>query len=889
MKLAPTTLAMSLTVAGAAFSVFLPSAAAQENRPDPVVPTRSDAPLAAPVSAPNGDGAGQSTGPRNRPTADDRPVQLGFNDVGVEETFGFIATGTGKVVMPVNLTSVRNKRVTLLTEAPVSRARALDLLFQAFRINGVGVIELPEIIIVGLIDDLAQIKQAEVIDADGDIMARLDKGNFVVKMYRIRNVPADAIAQHLQEGLPSYATVTVDLNSNQIIVFGDIALCQHFNTIITNLDASYLKPETRTFRLRYADAQEIANQVLDLYESSGTGTRPAAAQRPAQARAPARPGQAAQPQQPRVPGQTIGPEMELRVTVSPHINSLTVVGEPAVVREVGRLIQYEWDLPRAPGTSRIFTLKYTDPVKVADKLNSLLGQSSGTIGGRTAGAGARAGGGGTTVDQVLSGIYRLESYPDTNQILVFAKTEESLDFLASVIQSLDRPTTIGLPFVVELKHANAVELAEQLNALLAEAGAGMSIRAPDEGLSGPSIDGGAAAAGGASGQSSSQQLQFPWQRGGQRANEQSPESPLIGRVRIVPIIRQNALAILCPRPQEESVRELIEFFDRPGRQVMISVILAELVLQDNFALGLRLSSNNSIASSATPDNLFSSSVGIQGSQTDSSTLSRLFDTSVIDTNISLTAVIQALKQENNARIIQQPVVFTADNREAYFFDGQDIPFISQTTINSQGQPTDSFEYREVGVLLNARPRITRTRDIDLELKLELSATVPGQTLFGGAIIDKRVTTTRVIIKNGQTIVLSGILKESETKVRRKVPFLGDIPIIGELFTSREDQLRTSELIAFITPIVVDNPEENDVNFQESWRNRLDDLIRPLDEQFREYRRDPARYRRQMERDSELREQLQRLEAMEEQSRRGMAAPAPADTIFEEIIDAPPPR
>lgn len=888
MKLAPTTLALSLTVAGAAFSVFLPPAAAQENRPDPVVPTRSDTPLAAPVSAQNGDGAAQSTGPRNRPATDDRPVQLGFNDVGVEETFGFIATGTGKVVMPVNLTSVRNKRVTLLTEAPVSRARALDLLFQAFRINGVGVIELPEIIIVGLIDDLAQIKQAEVIDADGDIMARLDKGNFVVKMYRIRNVPADAIAQHLQEGLPPYATVTVDLNSNQIIVFGDIALCQHFNTIITNLDASYLKPETRTFRLRYADAQEIANQVLDLYESSGTGARPAAAQRPAQARAPARPGQAAQPQQPRVPGQTIGPEMELRVTVSPHINSLTIVGEPAVVREVGRLIQYEWDLPRAPGTSRIFTLKYTDPVKVADKLNSLLGQSSGTIGGRTAGAGARAGGGGTTVDQVLSGIYRLESYPDTNQILVFAKTEESLDFLASVIQSLDRPTTIGLPFVVELKHANAVELAEQLNALLAEAGAGMSIRAPDEGLSGPSIDGGAAA-GGAAGQSSTQQLQFPWQRGGQRANEQSPESPLIGRVRIVPIIRQNALAILCPRPQEESVRELIEFFDRPGRQVMISVILAELVLQDNFALGLRLSSNNSIASSATPDNLFSSSVGIQGSQTDSSTLSRLFDTSVIDTNISLTAVIQALKQENNARIIQQPVVFTADNREAYFFDGQDIPFISQTTINSQGQPTDSFEYREVGVLLNARPRITRTRDIDLELKLELSATVPGQTLFGGAIIDKRVTTTRVIIKNGQTIVLSGILKESETKVRRKVPFLGDIPILGELFTSREDQLRTSELIAFITPIVVDNPEENDVNFQESWRSRLDDLIRPLDEQFREYRRDPARYRRQMERDSELREQLQRLEEMEEQSRRGMPSSAPADTIFEEIIDAPPPR
>jgi len=841
--------------------------ARQDDRPQPAAPERSAAPPAAdaPAAAPGRTNA--NNGNRTaRPPAGDDLVALGFNDVNIDETFPFLAVATGKVVMPLNLMALRNRKVTLLTDQPVPRSRALDLLFQAFRINNVGVIETDDVLIVGQTDELKMIKQAEIIDADESIMHRLDRGNFVVKIYRIRNVPADAVAQHLTENLPPYATVTVDVNSNQIIVFGDIALCQHFQIIIDKLDANYLRPETRTFRLAHADAQDIANQILELYEDRGQGgARPATPARGGQQ--PSRPGQPAQA--PRVAGATIGPELELRVAVLSQLNSLTVIGEPAVVKEIGRLIANEWDLPRSPGTSRIFTLRYTDPIKVAERLNSLLGQGGGTIGGRTAGAGGRPGGAaGTSVDQQLSGIYKIESYPDTNQILIFAKTEESLQFITGVIKELDQPTTIGLPFVVELKHASAVELAEQLNALLAEAGSGASIRAPEEGLTGASLasagqGGNQGTQGGGAGAAGT--LDFPWQRGGRARDDQTPESPLIGKVRIVPIVRQNALAILCPRPQEEAVKELIEYFDRPGRQVMISVILAELVLADTLALGLRFSSSG-LTPSAGTDNLLSTSVGVTGSTTDSSTLGRLFDTSIISTEANLNVLLQALKQENNLRVLQQPVVFTADNREAYFFDGQQIPFITQSTINSLGQPSDSFEYQDVGIILNARPRITRTRDIDMELRLELSAIVPGQTLFGGAIIDKRLTTTHVIVKNGQTIVLSGILKESESRIRRKIPFLGDIPIIGELFTSRENTTRTSELIAFITPIVVDNPEENDENFQEAWRARLDDLVRPVGEQFRDFQADPEKYRRRMSQDRGLREHLRTLEDMAETTR-----------------------
>jgi type II secretory pathway component GspD/PulD (secretin) len=140
------------------------------------------------------------------------------------------------------------------------------------------------------------------------------------------------------------------------------------------------------------------------------------------------------------------------------------------------------------------------------------------------------------------------------------------------------------------------------------------------------------------------------------------------------------------------------------------------------------------------------------------------------------------------------------------------------------------DYRDVGVVLNARPRITAQRDVDMEIYLELSNVVPGQTLAGSPVFDQRYTSTRVIVKNGQTIVIAGILKDQESQITRGIPLLMDIPWLGELFKSRENSVDRRELVAFITPLVVDNPEENDTNFNATERENLRDISRSLKEQ-----------------------------------------------------------
>ncbi|MCH8165385.1 MAG: hypothetical protein IH889_07230, partial [Planctomycetes bacterium] len=730
---------------------------------------------------------------------------------------------------------------------PMDRMEALDVLFQAFRLNGVGVIEREDRIIIALISEMQQ-HDTPVFGPDDDIKDRTDRGTFVIKIFRIKNTNAADISNQLQGTLPTHATLGVDENSNSIILMGDIGLCQRMGKLISELDHRYLRVKTETFRLAHADAAEIAQNILDLFEEARTTSPVSRAQQQAarQRRQPAQRGAARQVQQ-RTTGTgdgTIGPTAELRITVNVQQNSVTVSGEPAVVDEIAELIDNQWDLPRPEGTAKVYYLKYTDPIKMRDMLQDLLSGQSGGRARQPARGRAGATAARSNVQQAIGGIYTFQAYPDSHTLVVLCKTEESFDFLDSIIEQLDQPLNAGLPIVVELKHANAVELSEQLNVMFAEAGAGGTITAPQRGLSGGEgigdspFAGGGAGAGTAGGRDSAsgQTISFPWQRGRAR-DDQTPESPLIGSVRIVPIARQNALLVLAVPEFQQSVLDVIATLDKPGRQVMISCIIAEVELTDELALGLRVSNSDTILGGGLADNRIGATLSAEGSK--DGILGNLFDMSILNVGVSVNLVIQALAQKTNVRILQEPRIFTADNQEAMFFDGQDIPFITTTQTTDFGTVNESFEYKAVGIMLNVRPQITVEKDVDLEINLELSSIVPGQTLFGGFIVDRRETTTQIIVKNGQTIVLSGILRDVESQITRKIPLLGHIPLIGELFTSRETATTKTELLVFITPVVVDNPSENNTNFNVGERQRLEELTRPLKEQARSRRREPV--------------------------------------------------
>ena len=194
----------------------------------------------------------------------------------------------------------------------------------------------------------------------------------------------------------------------------------------------------------------------------------------------------------------------------------------------------------------------------------------------------------------------------------------------------------------------------------------------------------------------------------------------------------------------------------------------------------------------------------------------------MQSNVNVNVLLQALAEKTGVSLISEPKIFTSDNQEASFFDGQDIPFITNSQITDQGNTIQSFDYRAVGISLRARPRITVNGDVDLRVNVELSSIVPGQTLFGGFIVSRRETTTQLIVKDQQTIVISGIMRQEDTDIVRKVPILGDIPILNFLFRSKERTKINSELLIFITPVVVNNTSENE-QMNVPYRERLDRL------------------------------------------------------------------
>ncbi|MHC4427637.1 MAG: secretin N-terminal domain-containing protein [Planctomycetota bacterium] len=793
---------------------------------------------------------GVANGNSRRPDSGEM-VTLGLSQVTVEDLLPFIGETTGKAILPSSttaITALMQKKITVMRDEPVTRMQALDLILTALKNNGVGVVEYDDKIILALSTEVTQIMPA-VLGPDDTVLRRTDLGNQITKIYRIENTDATMLSEHIEAVVPDETTVLVDSNSNTITVKSTVEVCQHVQRVINALDHRFIKARTETFRLAHADANEIANNIYELFEDTGTTTagggagsrstprtRLTAQQRQRMRDAAQRSGTGGTPAATSTPGPTV----ELRVTVNTSQNSVTVQADPAVVELIGELIASEWDLPRPKTTKKVYYLKYTDPVKMRDMLHELLGEGGGgvgTAGRRTAGAPGGAGGRGD-VAEAIGGIYRIEAYEDSNSLVVICKTEEAFTFLDSLIADLDQPIFPGLPMVVELKHADAEEVADQVNVILAPPGARVDMLRRETGLQGIDIGGPAAdGEGGATGQPSGTSgqaagtMSFPWQQSRPGEEGSVTESALIGKVRVVPIHRQNAVMILAAPEYRESVRELIvNQLDRPGRQVMISAILAEVEWNDELALGVRFSNSDSILGGPLVDNRIGGTGSFQGTR-ESDGLFGFLDSSVLDVNVSLNVVLQALHQKTKVRILQQPVVFTADNQEASFFEGQDVPVLSQTQTTSEGTVNESVNYESVGIGLNVRPRITTEGDVDLEINLEVSNIVPGQGQFNSPVFDRRETTTQVIIKDQQTIVLSGILRELESRIERKIPLLGDIPLLGEVFKSRENTTTTTELLMFIQPTVVNDPSENDFNYNADAVEYLDEhLSRPLKEQ-----------------------------------------------------------
>lgn len=523
---------------------------------------------------------------------------------------------------------------------------------------------------------------------------------------------------------------------------------------------------------------------------------------------------------------------ELNVTADTQRNTVTIRTDPVKMERIKKLIAEQWDQPinLDEVKPRVYTLRYTDPLLMKTLLENMFTreQTRSSFSWWSYSQSTES----TTSVGRLFGQFSFEAMRDSDKLIVSAKSPENYVVIDELIAQIDRPQEAGLPVVVELKHANAEDVAEQLNAMFSEAGTPAQVRRTERGLSRELRESGGRAASeepqnrnqnqnqrqALAGQDPTM-MQFWWSQSRPAANEQ-PTSNLIGKPRVVPINRRNAVMIMSPAAYGGQILDLVQELDRPGPQVVIHAIIAEIQHDDESTLGVRIASDPSVFNDS---RLADQSIGGTLRSTFTDTFAN--GNGVINSAVNLNALIQFLVREVDLKIMNEPRVYTADNEEAHFFDGQDVPVLVSdlTAAEADGTITRAFDYQAVGTRLHVRPHITQTGDIALVVNLELSRIETGETVFGNFIFNRRETTTHVTLEDGQTVVISGMVRKEAFEDIRKLPLLGDLPLVGGLFRNTDVGVRNREVIAFITPriIVPVNGETREMSEEnEAWLQRL---------------------------------------------------------------------
>jgi general secretion pathway protein D len=292
----------------------------------------------------------------------------------------------------------------------------------------------------------------------------------------------------------------------------------------------------------------------------------------------------------------------------------------------------------------------------------------------------------------------------------------------------------------------------------------------------------------------------------------------------------NSLVITAEPDMMRSLEKVIRQLDVRRAQVQVEAIIVEVFEGDGVTLGVQLVSEEGGGTQFTNGVVGVGSLGVALREAEDTVISGTTITAngeVVNTNNTsegnLTplatllggangliagvisngwgAVVQAVSTDTNSNILATPHLTTMDNEEAFFIVGQEVPIITGTSTGSNNSnPFQTVERQEVGIKLKVTPQINEGDAVQLTIEQEVSS-VSGATSVDISI-NKREIKTTVIVDDGGTIVLGGLIDEDVQESVSKVPLLGDIPFIGHLFKSTTTSKRKRNLMVFIKPTIV---------------------------------------------------------------------------------------
>lgn len=486
---------------------------------------------------------------------------------------------------------------------------------------------------------------------------------------------------------------------------------------------------------------------------------------------------------------------------------------------------------------------YASASDIAARVNELFdvkAAAGGSSGGAGAKGGAAAGGGTSVVGAAASGSGDLrvsKVLPDdrTNSLIIVA-TERAYLRMLELIKRLDVPQTgEGEIHVLPLQHADAIELVKTLNEIVGNAGGSGAPAQSQAGRRGQSAPAANTAA-------------------------NASESVFEGGIRISADKSTNSIVITSSLRDYASLRAVIDRLDRPRKQVFIDAVIMDLSIKRGQDLGLSFHGGNSfkgdqgdsllvggldpqksILNPASLASVQGAALGIRGPEIPGS---RNLVPGLSLGIPAFGAVLTAIATTGDADVLSTPHILALDNEPAEISVGENIP-LQQNALGSLGSAGGaagaagalgglglggagfgvSPQRQDVGTKIKITAHLNESNEARLDIQEEISEAQAAQGQLGVIPITKRTANTKLVVKDQQTVVIGGLMRNRVARSQTKIPLLGDIPVLGMLFRQTKDEMQKTNLILVLTPYIIREQDDLRRVFERKMQERQEFLDR----------------------------------------------------------------
>lgn len=612
-------------------------------------------------------------------------MTLDFKDAPLATVMDYISEQAGFTIIS---NSSLTGRVSIISKNPVTVDQALDLINSVLKENDFAVVRTGNILKVVMLSEAKKMNIPVRSGSEPEKISPTDE--IVTHIIPIKFADAVKLKDDLAGLLPDYAEFTANQASNSLIITDTSANIRRISEIVKALDTQMaMVSEVRVYRLVYADAENVANVVNEIFEEESSSS--------------------SQSQNP-----------------------------------FSRMF-------RGPG----------------GPFGAMMGGGRGDRGENNDSSSSN-----TKASRVVAADDQM-----TNSVVVSGPTE-TLDVIGNMILQLDtNPDDERGLYVYSLKNGDAANVKDLLNNLFSEL----------QSINQNNTSGMGGRAGG-----------FIGNAGGNASSSTSSDD-ISDQTYIEADSDTNSLVILTSSKNYEKIRPVIEELDKPVPQVLIKVLIAELTVTNDFDLGMEFSTSRTRSSG---DNYTIGSELIPDT-----------DGTGLNANMLIgdfAGRILALQQEGKLNILSRPYILTSNNQTASITVGNSVPFITDSNYTETGQTVNTIEYQDVGIMLEVTPYINPNGLVIMDVAPEISAISDATIDFGNGvkstIFSKRSSSSKVAVKNGQTVVIGGLMQDDESETIDKVPFLGDIPLLGLLFQRKTTSKGKTELLIFLTPQVAEDAD-----------------------------------------------------------------------------------